>query len=78
MDTFDPRLTPTGDLKVLVRARAVAILGGDPDLHLEVERAMSEIPVDWDNLPEDGPFLARLIGHVADAVRIQQELAFSS
>lgn len=77
METFDVRLTPTTDLKALVRARAIALLGG-LDESLEVERAMVEIPVDWDNLPEDGPYLARLVGMVADRVRMYEELTFSS
>lgn len=76
-DTHDDRLTTAGDLKALVRNRAVTILGGDPDLGLEVERAMSEIPVDWDDLPDDGRFLSRLVCRIVDSVKMREELLFS-
>lgn len=76
MATFDPRLTPTGDLKAAVRSKAMHLFGGDADTREQVERAMSDIPVDWDNLPDDGPFLAKLVSLVADGVRVQQEHAF--
>lgn len=61
-----------GGLKAEVRKRAMAMIG-DVDRRIEVDRAMAEIPVDWDDLPMDGKILTRLVGVIVDQVRIYEE-----